>query len=379
MTKTKPMTDCWPTHEQALLLRAALLSGQPALNAWEQWEHSVDIDHLDQGSHRLLPLLYRNLQTLGVEHPLIGRFKGVYRRTWYENQLLFNNMFKVLRMFHDAGIKTMVLKGAALVLLYYKDYGLRPMSDFDLLVPTEQTSAAIRLLEQAGWKAGMEQKITERHTFVRHSLEFMDATGQQFDLHWHLLWESCQAGADQDFWDHALTLTTQGVASHTLNPAYLLLHTCVHGAQWNSVPPFRWIADAMMILNSTESEMEWDRLVSQAEKRRLTLPVREALGYLADKLDVPIPLPVMARLHAAPVSKLERVEYACKTCNYQRNFFKHVLVHWLNYSRAAETGNVFRKLVGFIKHLQLLFGLKHLWQLPGYAVDKVLHRITSAR
>jgi len=78
--------DCWPTREQELLLRAALLQGNDAINAWHEWKSSVDIEQLDQGSYRLLPLLYRSLHIDGVEDPLMNKLKGVYRMTWYKNQ-----------------------------------------------------------------------------------------------------------------------------------------------------------------------------------------------------------------------------------------------------------------------------------------------------
>jgi len=110
---------CWPTWRQELLLRAALLRGKEAIAAWREWKSSVDVDRLDQGSRRLLPLLYRNLRAHGVEDPLMNSFKGIYRLTWYKNQMAFHKMTSLLRSFHHAGIETMLLKGAALVMLHY--------------------------------------------------------------------------------------------------------------------------------------------------------------------------------------------------------------------------------------------------------------------
>ena len=69
---------CWPTWEQESLLKAALLQGEEAIKAWHKWKSRVDVDQLDPGSLRLLPLLYRNLRTHGVEDPLMNRFKGIY-------------------------------------------------------------------------------------------------------------------------------------------------------------------------------------------------------------------------------------------------------------------------------------------------------------
>src|SRR5215470_12661875 len=135
--------DWWPTPRQELLLKAALLEGEAAVEAWESWRANTDIHRLDQGSYRMLPLLYRNLQKHEIKDPVMEKLKGVYRHTWYKNQILFSRMAAILRSFQEAGIDVMVLKGTALVLLHYKDYGLRPMNDFDVLVRLKQSSEAI--------------------------------------------------------------------------------------------------------------------------------------------------------------------------------------------------------------------------------------------
>ena len=134
-----------PTKEQGLLLRASILRGKEAIEALQEWKADINIAQLDQGSQRLLPLLYHNLHSQGIDDSFMNRFKGVHRLTWYKNQLLFHHVTTLLHSFYNAGIQTMVLKGAALTLFYYRDYGLRPMADFDILVQSEQASAAINL------------------------------------------------------------------------------------------------------------------------------------------------------------------------------------------------------------------------------------------
>ncbi len=60
------------TREQELLLEAALLDGEHAINAWQQWKSIVDLeDHHDGGTYCLFPLLYKNLQRYGIEDPFM--------------------------------------------------------------------------------------------------------------------------------------------------------------------------------------------------------------------------------------------------------------------------------------------------------------------
>jgi hypothetical protein len=364
---------CWPTKEQELLLRAALLQGNEAIAAWHDWESSIAIDQLDQGSQRLLPLLYHNLREHGVDASLVGKFKGVYRATWYKNQMAFHDMAALLTAFHNAGIQTLTLKGTALVLLHYKDHGLRPMNDLDILVHSEQASAAINLLVKLGWRPKQKSRkvFNDRYFSFRHGHEFRDGTGRQLDLHWHALLECCYAGADNDFWDGAVLTELHRVSTYALNPTDQLLHVCVHGAEWSPVPPFRWIADAMMILNTPQSEIDWNRLIAQTQKRRLILQVEGALSYLQDLLNAPIPPTVLQSMRNMPVSSMERIEYQARTRLSgltgvtARNFFCYLR------SSQLRKSTILRTLIGFPRFLQHVWALDHLWQVPLYAASKV--------
>jgi hypothetical protein len=347
---------CWPSREQELLLRASLLQGKDALEAWQEWQQKVDIDRLDQGSFRLLPLLYRNLCTHAVTHSLMGKLKGVYRSVWYQNQTLLHSMADLLATLCGAGIQTMVLKGAALTLLHYGDHGLRPMSDFDVLVPTGQAPEATDLLVGRGWTPLLRPlaRFSEEYLSMRPSNEFRDAGGRSFDFHWHVLLECCYPGADDDFWDCAVPVEFHGVPTTAPSPADLLLHVCVHGSRWNSVPPFRWVADGVVV---------------QAGRRRLLLPMANALRYLRDLLDAPVPIDVLRAMENAPLSRTERAEYRASTHppgllgDLRRNWFLYLRWRRGDSNRALQPG-----YAGFGRYLQHVWGLDHRWQVPLRAI-----------
>lgn len=376
-----PNASCWPTGEQELLLRASLLQGYEAVDAWHQWRAGADIDRLDPGSFRLLPLLYRNLHTHQVEDPWMGKIKGIYRATWYRNQMRFRTAADLLRALHDAGIQTMILKGAALALLYYKDLGLRPMDDWDALVPTQWAPRAIDLLIELGWTPVQRRReaFTEAYFSVLHAHLFRDSTGHSLDLHWHALADGCHANADDDFWQGAVPAKIHDVPTCALNPADELFHTCVHGARWTHVPPFRWLADAMVIIQAAHPEIDWERLAAQARERRLVLPVRDTLEYLRDRLDAPIPQAVLESLRQSPVSRAEQAEYRLIT--RAQGVLGQLPAKWFRYRRslwAAGHDVSPIRLAGFLRYLQLFWGLDHLWQLPLLAVRRGVGNILGA-
>ena len=310
MKAATPSGGFRPTPQQELLLRAALLSGAEAAGAWSQWRASADMDHLDPGCFRLLPLLYHNLKAQGVSDPQMNKLKGIHRMAWCRNQDLLERFASLLRAFDEERIGTMVLKGAAVTLLHYRDHGLRPMQDLDILVRPDAAPAAIALLERLGWKPQRALPEGARESFFGtvHSLPFTDAAGRECDLHWHVLTECCYPRADDDFWEASSPLDMHGAQTRALCPADQLLHICVHGARWNAVMPIRWVADAMVILR-TSPELDWHRLVAQARERRIVLPLRETLQYLRDLLNAPLPAGAMEELASFPVRPVERMEY----------------------------------------------------------------------
>jgi hypothetical protein len=296
---------------QELLLRASLLSGKESINAFREWQDSDDWEQcLEPGSFRLLPLLYINMQKQGVDDPVMGKLKGIYRQAWSKNQTLFHEMAGVIAHLQNAGIKTMLLKGASLSLLYYKNNGARPMADIDVLIPLKQIRPATDLLQKAGWTSPLP--LTDLDVSYGHAIGLMNSRGKEFDLHWRPF-NGCRDEYEKDFWDSALPVKLANVNSLAPNPTDMLFHVIIHGVVWNPVPPIRWIADAVTLINSADYTIDWQRLVNLARKHHLGLRLKTGLQYLHDRFHPSIPPAVMKTVINLPVPYLEKVEYRFMT------------------------------------------------------------------
>lgn len=370
---------CWPTPNQELLLRAALLQGEPALDAWNEWRRTVNIDVIDYGSHRMVPQLYRNMQRHGIKDPLMDRMKGVYRYYLYKNEILMHRIGSLLAAFEAAGIQTMVLKGAALIPLYYKESGLRPMLDADVLVHAPQAEQAMEVLAKLQWKSFRFGQPQIRIPIV-HSTPFEDGGGRQMDLHWHLFWECFNACDDEDYWETAVPIQVGGSQTLALGPTDQLLHTCWHGARWNEVPPIRWVADAMAILGASAAEIQWESLLKKAQRHHIVLPVKDSLEYLKKKFDAPVPDTVLKSLSAVRISNMERENYEL-TLNPMAPPTTSKILRMLYYDYrwlSSSTSSRFKTLV-FAKHLQAKWNIDHLWNVPFYMSMRMIRRVTTAR
>jgi hypothetical protein len=302
----------WPTERQNLLLRASLLKGRAALEAWEVWKSVEDVENLEAGSFRLLPLLYRNLKRLNVVHPHMDIFRGVYRKTWYQNQMLFHETGPLLKSFQSAGTAVMVLKGVALTELYYRDRGIRPMNDIDILVHEGDALKAVQLLRELGWHP-IDFIPDEKYISVGFSHGFRNKAGRECDLHWHVLSQGRDISADELFWKGAETAEIEGAFCYVMNASDLLLHVCIHGARWNLIPTIRWVADAAVILYARHRSIDWDRLGFHARRLRLTLPLFETFNYLTANFTMPVEEHLLQSLHVHRVPLIERLEHRVVT------------------------------------------------------------------
>jgi hypothetical protein len=114
----------------------------------------LDWDDIVEGSmrHGILPLLYWNLKRIddGKDVPaeVMTNLRIVYYKNAVLNTLRYDELSKILIAFNDAGIDVIVLKGAFLAETVYKNIGLRPMSDLDLLIKKGDLQKAEKELVQ---------------------------------------------------------------------------------------------------------------------------------------------------------------------------------------------------------------------------------------
>ncbi len=73
----------------------------------------------------------------------------------------------------------------------------------------------------------------------------------------------------------------------------------MQGIVWPSrLRSSRWVADALKILDSPRSAIDWPRLVDQAVEGRVAPHLRLTLSYLRDAFEAPVPSDVVEELRA---------------------------------------------------------------------------------
>lgn len=320
------MKPAWhPTPPQEILLEACLASGDRAATARRTWLQAVDLQHLDAGSQRLLPLLAARSSRGDVDAGTWNLIQGAYRRTWYHNHLLVAAARDLATAFGSAGIPVMLLKGASLALEYYRDAGARPMGDLDLAVPVASARRAVELMigcgwtpeatpltatiiqgrrRRSGWSPGHRTlgAFDERYFNVRHAHGFRQPSGLGIDLHWHVFQGDCDPESDRTTWQNARRATHGGFSFLIPSPEEHLLLVLAHAARWSPTSSIRWIADTVTLLQACPA-FDWPRFAAVAVERRQTWAAMDLLAYLANRFQLPVPADLHHTLADHPVTR----------------------------------------------------------------------------
>jgi hypothetical protein len=279
------------TPSQRLLLDAVLNRGERQLRAWQAWRDTVDLRDLDAPSQRLVPLLARDLKTLSPDDTMHDFMRGLYRHTWASNRLLWNQARSLLESFDHAGIPTVLLKGVALLPAFGDDWGARPMKDIDVLVPLDRLDDALRILEASGWRPLEDLTfpwVRTRAVAGSHGIGFVNDTGGNLDLHWHLLWQSIGPGADDSVWDWTVPVEIDGRPMQVPHAADTFMQSIVHGATGFAAPPLQWIVDAGFVgrrAMGDDPHTFTERLTVQAQAHGYLSTVRAGLRALQKRVD----------------------------------------------------------------------------------------------
>ena len=297
----------WPSREQRLLLEAALLHGERSLCAYREWRAGTNLDaEFSWSVLRLLPAVYEKLRAAGHDDRLMGRLKGVYRRAWYESNQLFHRVRPVVQGLAERGVPVLVLKGAALLLAYYRQHGLRPMADIDLWVSESSLPVALQVLRDQGWRFGIEPDTD--HIRFHHAVQCFGPDGGELDLHWHVFWERGRRAVDEAALARSEPIDFLGIPLRQLDPTTLLLHVVTHGVRWNRETPIRWIPDSLTILRQRGADVDWTLFTRLTREMHSARRTSMGLAYLAGRFGAPIPGHVIRTLADTRLTLLERID-----------------------------------------------------------------------
>src|SRR3990172_208262 len=141
--------DSFSPAEWELLMHRAQAEGAAALLYWRLSQ---------SGEIKSLPESLRN------------SLRAMYFSIRMNNQEILKELEILTRLFDQAGIPVVALKGVCFALTIYPDIGLRPMADLDLLVPASKISEAVRLTKSLGYVDAMPEASPGLRDLLDHAI-----------------------------------------------------------------------------------------------------------------------------------------------------------------------------------------------------------------
>jgi hypothetical protein len=256
------------------------------------WDYMVKYS-VRQG---ISPLLYWNLSKINhgkaVPHEVKKSLEKMYYSNLAQNMLLYDELSKILRTFKKADIDTIVLKGAFLAEEIYRNIGLRPMSDIDLLIKEKDLHKAKKELVELNYFATVifPTKLHEQqHRILSGELSFVHQDKKcVIDIHWDIqpLEYSYKVDAGK-FWNNAKPIKIAGVEALTFAPENILQHLCLHvhkhitlSIAFSYAPPVKPLRDYCDIAEVTkhyENTINWNYLLQSSKDHEIEEPIFQGL------------------------------------------------------------------------------------------------------
>lgn len=366
--------NSFPTTSEELLLQAALLSDQLAIEAWKKWKEREEIDEVGAASQRLLPLVFQNLKKQGINDPLMDKMKGVYRYLFAENHASFHAYRPFFEELNRREIPFMFLNEAAVLLTVYSDFGLRGMQDIDLLIPQERIAEVHQILLQQKieckfLKFRAVRKITPRLLSVINEITFVNAKHLELDLHWRLMINE-EKEITELFWSHCRCVQAYGISFYVPKPEVLFFQICQGGIDYDIEPKFRWIADALLLLRATP-DFCWKKVQSYAALYQEEASTNYLMAYLKKKFFLDCPL---EKKEQDDTTFFKRI--APKQTKEEKSL---IVQFWHWHQSTRPNGSKLLNVLSFPRFLSEFFGLRFRSSLLPYGLYLFIFRLIQKK
>ncbi len=304
-----------PPEAQVLLACARLeLTGAERDGLAQALATGLDWDWLLELAerHGLRPLLYRHLDALAsglVPRRVLVDLWTHHERRALTNQLMAQELLRILALFDHAGIAALPYKGPALAASLYGDLALREFGDLDILLRPQELLAAKALLRSQGYHPLYDLKPAVEAAFLAsraqyHLVMVHGESSIAVELHWMTDPDFPVERITDDRWWAELGHSGMGQGRvRCFSNRELLLVLCLHGSKhyWTGLG---WLVDVAE-LTRKQSRADWDWMLGQA--RAMACERRLALGlHLAGEL-LGAALPADVRRHVAAVAVVDEL------------------------------------------------------------------------
>jgi len=267
------------------------------------------------------PLLYKSITQHNwvplVPNNIYNALQNSYFQTQATNLLVLNELKKVLLAFVKEGIKPLVIKGMASAEYIYKDLGLRPMGDIDLMVEQHRLADAEKILFCMGFVNSDPYKSFKlRFLNINSHLRPFVFKTIKIELHSALsAIHHIYRIPTRIVWENISQKTFDDVKAYTLNTPYNIMYLSLHAVQHLLKKKIRLnsFVDISELIKSEKEHIDWELIIHDSIQYNISNPVYKTLRVCREFLNAPIPDYVTNKLHKENESI--RKEFYLMMCN----------------------------------------------------------------
>jgi hypothetical protein len=255
------------------------------------------------------PLLLKKLeaskQTANIPAEVLALLRQSYFITLRRSLWLYEAYKTIATAFNAKGLKFIVLKGACLSEMLYKDPGLRQFSDIDILVEKDRAAEFLAILRELGFVS--REKELLHSDFVKQYLDFvhyppMDKDGISVEVHIKLHQKKYPYRMDIPVILHdAVPVDIQHMPAHALHFDDLLIHLCVHADKHFNEGQIQFTCynDITNLLCNPQQPIDWNRFVARCRQHRSEQVVFRHLLLVQHFCGAPLPAELVSRYRKA--------------------------------------------------------------------------------
>ncbi len=309
-TSSRSFTRLSPEERLLVLTSRLVLSPDETGTMRSLLSQPLDWSLLQDRSETLCirPILFLHLsgeefRSFVPSHVMAG-LEQDYRTQSMKNLRLFGQLSKILKAFEEVEIPVVPLKGALLAGALYKDIGLRPMSDVDLLCrETDHDRARERILA-----LGFAKKVTfvsplhEQLWGARHGSHppalYHPGKGK-IEIHLNIFPKVPHKPEDmKSVWAGTVPWTLDGRSCRSLSVEDQLLHLTLHLEQHrvSGTATLVWFCDIHEFIGKHGPDIRWEGFIERVESLGVSTQVGNILGLLKEHWKTPLPEWIPGRL-----------------------------------------------------------------------------------
>jgi len=221
---------------------------------------------------------------------------------------ILNVVSEILAECNVKDISVILLKGAALALTVYKDPGLRPMGDVDILVRRQDIPEVHAILTGKGYRSHAEQDMM----MANHVPQYIFPGRPTIEVHFTILEEARATRFDvEGLFERAVPANLLGVKTSTLAPEDEMLHLCEHAAAQHVFGNgIRSIVDIAGLTEKYKDRFDWETAWVRAGEWGIRRSVALCLSLCERYVGLAVPRYIQDWLSAQEDSEqsLERAE-----------------------------------------------------------------------